>query len=217
MELTSEQRERLQKQFDFILEIDREKEIVRQTPIADASRHENDAEHAWHMAVMVMILSEYATEKIDPFRTMSMLLIHDLIEIYAGDTYAFDETAKKSQRERELLAADRLYQKLPEDQGRFLRQLWDEFEEQKTPEARFARAMDNLQPMMLNKATDGISWVEHGVRLSQVLHRNENTARGSEILWQYAQENWLKPSVEKGFLSDDVSGKTDGSPEDTPD
>lgn len=205
MELTKEQRERLQKQFDFILEIDREKEIVRQTPIADASRHENDAEHAWHMAVMVMILSEYATEPIDPLRTMSMLLIHDLIEIYAGDTYAFDEEGKQSQEKREHEAADRLYQKLPEDQGAYFRSLWDEFEEQKTPEARFARAMDNLQPMMLNRATDGISWLEHGVRLSQVLDRNKNTAKGSEILWQYAQDEWLNPSVADGFLQDDVS------------
>ena len=203
MELTREQEERLQRQFRFILEIDREKEIVRQTPIADASRKENDAEHAWHMAVMVLLLAEYANEPIDPLKTISMLLIHDLVEVYSGDTYAYDEKGKESQRERELAAADRLYGLLPEDQGAELRALWDEFEERKTPEARFARTMDNLQPMMLNHATGGISWTEHGVALSQILRRNERTAEGSELLWQYARDNWLMPNVARGSIRDD--------------
>lgn len=203
MEFTKDQLERLRRQFAFIVEIDREKEIVRQTPIADASRKENDAEHAWHMAVMVLLLAEYASEPIDPLRTISMLLIHDLVEIYSGDTYAYDEKGKESQRERELAAADRLYGLLPEDQAVQMRALWDEFEERKTPEAKFARSMDNLQPMMLNNATDGISWVEHGVRLSQILARNERTAEGSEILWQYARDQWLLPNVEKGRVKDD--------------
>lgn len=203
MELTRGQEERLQKQFRFILEIDREKEIIRQTPIADASRKENDAEHAWHMAVMVLLLAEYANEPIDPLKTISMLLIHDLVEVYSGDTYAYDEKGKESQRERELAAADRLYGLLPEDQATQLRALWDEFEERKTPEARFARTMDNLQPMMLNNATGGISWTEHGVALSQILKRNEKTAEGSDLLWQYAHDNWLMPNVEKGTIRDD--------------
>lgn len=203
MELTREQEERLQKQFRFILEIDREKEIIRQTPIADASRKENDAEHAWHMAVMVLLLAEYANEPIDPLKTISMLLIHDLVEVYSGDTYAYDEKGKESQRERELAAADRLYGLLPEDQAAQLRALWDEFEERKSPEARFARTMDNLQPMMLNNATGGISWTEHGVALSQILKRNEKTAEGSDLLWKYARDNWLMPNVEKGTIRDD--------------
>ena len=203
MKLTQEQRERLQKQFDFIVTIDREKEIGRQTPIADGSRKENDAEHAWHMAVMVMLLAEYAEEPIDPLRTIEMLLIHDLVEIYSGDTYAYDESGKLSQREREREAADRLYNILPEDQARQLRSLWDEFEERQSPEARFARTMDNLQPMMLNHVTNGISWVEHGVKLSQILQRNKRTAEGSGILWDYAREQWLMPHVEQGQIIDD--------------
>ena len=198
--LTEEQVRRLDDQFRFILEIDKEKSIVRQTPISDASRMENDAEHAWHMAVMTLLLSEYATEKIDVLRTVSMLLIHDLIEIYAGDTYAFDEEAKAGQAERERAAADRLYALLPEDQGRKMRGLWDEFEAAETPEAKFARAMDNLQPMMLNNATEGVSWVEHGVRLEQILERNRNTHKGSEVLWEYARDHLLMPNVKKGYI-----------------
>ena len=198
--LTEEQIRRLDDQFRFILEIDKEKSIVRQTPISDASRMENDAEHAWHMAVMTLLLSEYATEKIDVLRTVSMLLIHDLIEIYAGDTYAFDEEARKGQAERERAAADRLYALLPEDQGRKMRGLWDEFEAAETPEAKFARAMDNLQPMMLNNATEGVSWVEHGVRLEQILERNRNTHKGSEVLWEYARDHLLMPNVKKGYI-----------------
>ena len=198
--LTEEQVRRLDDQFRFILEIDKEKSIVRQTPISDASRMENDAEHAWHMAVMTLLLSEYATEKIDVLRTVSMLLIHDLIEIYAGDTYAFDEAAKAGQAERERAAADRLYALLPEDQGRKMRGLWDEFEAAETPEAKFARAMDNLQPMMLNNATEGVSWVEHGVRLEQILERNRNTHKGSEVLWEYARDHLLMPNVKKGYI-----------------
>lgn len=195
--------ERLEKQLSFLLEIDREKEIVRQTPLADGSRKENDAEHAWHMAVMVLLLSEYSNEPIDSLRTISMLLIHDLVEVYSGDTYAYDEEGKASQRERELAAAQRLYGLLPEDQAEQMRALWDEFEERKTPEARFARTLDNLQPMMLNNASGGISWIEHGVSLSQILRRNERTAEGSEMLWQYARDTWLMPNVARGTVRDD--------------
>ena len=203
MEWSEEQLERLRKQFTFLLEIDREKEILRQTPLADASRRENDAEHAWHMAVMVLLLAEYSNEPIDLLRTISMLLIHDLVEVYSGDTYAYDEKGKASQRERELAAADRLYGMLPADQAEQMRALWDEFEERATPEAKFARTMDNLQPMMLNDASGGISWTEHGVALSQILRRNAQTGEGSELLWQYAQETWLMPNVEKGTVRDD--------------
>ena len=192
--------ERLRKQLEFALEIDKEKNILRQTHLSGHGRRENDAEHAWHMAVMTLLLSEYATEKIDVLRTVSMLLIHDLIEIYAGDTYAFDEEAKAGQAERERAAADRLYALLPEDQGRKMRGLWDEFEAAETPEAKFARAMDNLQPMMLNNATEGVSWVEHGVRLEQILERNRNTHKGSEVLWEYARDHLLMPNVKKGYI-----------------
>ncbi|WP_337935471.1 HD domain-containing protein [Jutongia sp.] len=195
---------RLEQQIAFCREIDKEKFIGRQTWLTGATRKENDAEHAWHMAVMTVLLSEYANEEIDVLRTMTMLLIHDLVEIYAGDTYAYDEEGKKTQKRRELAAADRLFQMLPEDQGKKFREIWEEFEAENTPESRFARTMDNLQPMMLNAATDGKSWTDRGIRLSQILGRNKNTAKGSEVLWEYAKENFLQPNLEKGRIVEDV-------------
>ncbi len=199
-------RERLEKQFDFCREIDREKFIVRQNYLTDGSRRENDAEHAWHMAIMTLILSEYANEKIDVLRTISMLLIHDLVEIDAGDTFAYDEEAKKTQRQREMAAADRIFKLLPEDQALHFRQLWDEFEEHKTPEAKFARAMDNIHPAMMNSASDGKLWKEKGVRLSQILNRNKDSAEGSKVLWDYAYHHLIQPNVEKGRIADDAAG-----------
>ena len=192
--------ERLEKQFAFCREIDREKQIGRQTYLADGSRKENDAEHAWHMAVMTLLLSEYSNEDIDVLRTISLLLIHDLVEIYAGDTFAYDETGKQSQREREEQAADRLFAMLPEDQGQYMRELWEEFEAEETGEAKFARTMDHIQPLMLNDASKGKSWQEHGICLSQILHRNERTADGSETLWNYAKEQFIEPNLEKGRI-----------------
>lgn len=193
-------RERLDKQMAFCREIDKEKQIGRQTYLADGTRKENDAEHAWHMAVMTLLLSEYANEEIDVLRTMSMLLIHDLVEIDAGDTYAYDEEAKKDQQERERRAADRIFAILPEDQAEKLRALWDEFEAGQTKEACFARAMDNIQPVLLNASSDGKAWKEKNVRLEQVLNRNDNTAKGSETLWQYVLERFIMPNVDKGRL-----------------
>ena len=194
--------ERLDQQFAFLREIDREKEIVRQTYLADGSRKEGDAEHAWHMAIMTLLLSEYANEKIDVLKTVSMLLIHDLVEIDAGDTYAYDETGKTTQREREVRAAERLFGLLPEDQGKKMRALWEEFEARETPEARFARTMDCVQPLMLNDASGGRSWAEHGVRVSQVLARNAHTAGGSQAIWDYAKANFLDPHVGKELKND---------------
>lgn len=196
---------RLDQQFDFFREIDREKFIGRQTYLTDGVRRENDAEHAWHMALMTILLSEYANEKIDVLKTVTMLLIHDLVEIDAGDTYAYDEEGKKTQAAREAKAAERIYGLLPEDQGAKLLALWREFEERRTPEAKFARTMDCIQPLMLNDATGGKSWLEHGVRLSQVLERNANTAEGSKELWDYARARLIEPNVEKGRLSNDAS------------
>ena len=195
--------ERLKKQLDFALEIDKEKNIFRQTHLSGHGRNENDAEHAWHMAIMAYILKEYSNEPIDIAKVMLMCLIHDIVEIDAGDTYAYDETGKATQREREEKAADRIFSLLPEEQGRKLRDLWEEFEERKTPEAKFARTMDNIQPLMLNAATDGKAWEEHGVHLSQVLQRNEKTAEGSEVLGKYAYETFIRPNVEKGRLKED--------------
>ena len=192
--------ERFAKQLAFILEADKEKNILRQTHLSGRGRQENDAEHAWHMAIMTILLSEYANEKIDVLKTVTMLLIHDIVEIDAGDTYAYDEEAKKTQKQREEKAADRIYGLLPQDLQEKMRALWEEFEAQKTPEARFARTMDNIQPLMLNAATDGKAWVEHGVHLEQILQRNQNTAKGSEILWKYARENFIEPNVKNGNI-----------------
>lgn len=195
-----EQKLRLQKQFDFLREIDKEKNIFRQTFIADGSRKENDAEHSWHLALMVMLLSEYSNEKIDVLRTMSMVLIHDLIEIDAGDTYAYDTEGNKTKKERELKAAERIFNLLPSDQAEYVRSLWDEFEEEVTPEALFANSVDKLQPLMLNHASGGKSWVEHDVHSDQVYNRNRKTSEGSRKLWEYADGNFIVPNIEKGIL-----------------
>lgn len=157
---------------------------------------EDDAEHAWHMAIMAIMLSEYSNEKIDVLKTVSMLLIHDLVEIYAGDTYAYAGVSKQEQHDREAQSADRLFGMIPEE-GKKLQTLWDEFERADTPEARFAHTMDNIQPMMLNDYTGGKAWKEHGVHLSQILKRNEHTAEGSQILWEYAREKIISPHVGK--------------------
>lgn len=194
---------RLEKQFDFFREIDKEKFIGRQTYLTDGERKENDAEHAWHMAIMTVLLSEYANEKIDVLKTVMMLLIHDLVEIDAGDTYAYDEEGKKTQREREEKAAKRIFGLLPEEQGGKLMALWEEFEAYETPEANFAHTMDNIQPVMLNDATDGKAWLEHGVHLSQILGRNKKTAEGSRELWQYAYEKMIAPNAAKGRIIED--------------
>lgn len=194
-------REQLDQQFDFAREIDKEKLICRQTYLSDASRKENDAEHAWHLAMMTILLSDYANVPIDVLHTVTMVLLHDIVEIDAGDTYAFDEENKKTQRNREVQASKRLFGILPREQGEKLRLIWEEFEEQKTPEAKFARTMDNLQPAMLNDASGGLSWREHQVQLSQILNRNKNTANGSKELWEYAFENIFSPNVKNGNIS----------------
>ena len=194
------EKSRLEKQFDFCREIDKEKFIKRQTYLSDGIHKENDAEHAWHMAVMAILLGEYANEGIDILKTVTMLLIHDLVEIDAGDTYAYDEEAKKTQGQREKAAADRIFGLLPEDQGKYMRGVWEEFEEGETPEAKFAHTMDNIQPTMLSAATGGKGWEEHGVHLGQILDRNKNTAQGSEKLWEYSYQNFISPNMEKGKI-----------------
>ena len=193
-------RQRLEKQFDFIREIDKEKFIQRQTYLTDGVRKENDAEHAWHMAIMTILLSEYANEKIDVLKTVTMLLLHDIVEIDAGYTYAYDEDAKKTQREREERASERIFGLLPDDQKERFQAIWEEFEAGETAEAKFARTMDNIQPVMLNAATDGKAWEEHGVCLEQIMNRNKNTAKGSEALWDYARRNFVEPNVENGKI-----------------
>lgn len=195
---------RIEKQFAFIKEIDKEKFIERQTLLTGGKRKENDAEHAWHMALMTILLSEYSNEKIDVLKTVTMLLLHDIVEIDAGDTYCYDEEGKKTQHEREQRAADRIFGLLPEDQCEKLKNLWLEFEEGETAEAKFAHTMDNIQPLMLNDATEGKMWVERKIALSQVLGRQKNTLKGSQTLWEYSFDNFIKPNVIKGRLIDDT-------------
>lgn len=193
--------ERLRKQMDFIREIDREKEVSRQTYLADGSRKEDDAEHAWHLAVMAFLLAEYANEDIDVFKTVKIVLIHDLVEIYAGDTYAYDTEGAKTQRSREVAAANKLFSLLPQDQEQELRRLWEEFEEAVTPEAKFARTLDKFQPVVLNDASNGISWKEHGVYEQQILKRNEKTHEGSETIWAY-EKSLIDKNVKNGNIKD---------------
>ena len=191
--------ERLKKQLDFALEIDKEKNILRQTHLSGHGRNENDAEHAWHMAIMAYLLREYSNEPVDITRVMLMCLIHDVVEIDAGDTYAYDEEGKKTQKAREEAAKERIYSLLPEDQKEELAAIFDEFEESKTPETKFAHAMDNLQPLMLNNSNDGGDWREHGVSAKQVYGRQSRTKEGSEKLYEVTDQI-IKKHREKGNL-----------------
>ncbi|SER52721.1 HD domain-containing protein [Lachnobacterium bovis] len=204
MSLTQEKIEKIDKLCEFFIIIDKEKEIFRQTYLADASRKENDAEHAWHMAIMVMLLKDYANEPIDELRTIEMLLVHDLVEIYAGDTYAYDEEGKKSQRKRELESADNLFGILPEDERKMIRGLWDEFEKYETPESKFAHTMDNLQPVLLNAATGGKGWLEKKPKISQIMERNKKTAEGSKDLWEYFGKKYIRPNITPNKIQEDV-------------
>lgn len=190
---------RLEKQMEFVLEVDKLKKITRQTYLSDGSRKENDTEHSWHLALMCALLSEHANEKIDVTKTMLMVLIHDIVEIDAGDTYAYDTQGNTTKREREVKAAERLFNILPEDQAVYLRNLWEEFEEAQTPEAKFALTLDKVQPVMLNAASGGRSWREHEVEVSQIMKRNERTPEGSQDLWKYIEALILE-NVEKGNI-----------------
>ena len=191
---------RIEKQFEFIREIDKEKTIKRQNYLSDGVTRENDAEHAWHMAIMAILLSEYSDEPIDVLKTVTMILTHDLVEIEAGDTFAFDEQAKLTQRERELEAADHIFSMLPEDQGKKLRALWDEFEAGETAEAKFANAMDRTQPLVLHAANEGKMWLEKGVNLTQVKKRASAIAKASEMIYDFAYENIIAPNVASGKI-----------------
>ena len=195
-------KERFQKQLDFILEADKEKNILRQTHLSGHGRRENDAEHAWHMAIMIYLLKEYANEEIDVAKAMMMALIHDIVEIDAGDTYAYDTKGLETQKEREEKAAERIFGMLPEDQKAELKSLFEEFEAYETPEAKFARAMDNFQPLLLNDSNDGGDWKEHGVCRSQIMGRHKKTRLGSEEIGQYSEE-LIMENVKKGNIRDE--------------
>ena len=191
--------ERLQQQMNFCLEIDKEKNILRQTHLSGGGRRENDAEHAWHMAIMAYVLREYSNEPVDIGKVMLMCLIHDIVEIDAGDTYAYDAEGLKTQKEREEAAKERIYSLLPDDQKRELQALFEEFEAYETPEAKFARAMDNLQPLMLNNSNHGGDWKAHQVTAEQVYGRQAKTKLGSETLYALTDEI-LKEHIRAGNL-----------------
>ncbi len=192
--------ERLKKQLNFSLEIDKEKNIFRQTHLSGHGRAENDAEHAWHMAVMAYLLREYANETVDISRVILMCLIHDIVEIDAGDTYAYDEKAKETQKAREEAAKERLFSLLPEDQKAELVSLFEEFEAYETPESKYAHTIDNLQPLILNNSNDGSDWKEHGVTASTIYKRQRLTSLGSEALFEQVTDPIIQTHIRKGNL-----------------
>lgn len=201
-ESLSEQASRFQKQIEFIVEADKLKHTLRRTVLMDRSRRENSAEHSWHIALTVLVLSEYARDKnIDLFRVLKMLLVHDLVEIDAGDTYCYDDLGRENQADREKIAADRLFNMLPEDQAISLHALWDEFEARTTPESRFANALDRLQPFLHNYLTEGLTWQENEVKSNQVVARMQPVEDGSPFLWKYVRA-LIDDAVEKGYLAE---------------
>ena len=191
--------ERLKRQLDFALEIDKEKNVFRQTHLSGHGRNENDAEHAWHMAIMAYVLREYSNEKVDIGKVMLMCLIHDIVEIEAGDTYAYDTEAKETQKEREDAAKEKIFSLLPNDQKEEMIRLFDEFEDARTPEAKYAHAMDNLQPLLLNNSNGGEDWRAHGVTSGQVYERQSKTKFGSEKLFEVT-DRIIQENIKKGSL-----------------
>ena len=193
--------ERIDKQLAFSLEIDKVKNIFRQTHLSGNGRNENDAEHSWHMAVMAYLLKEYANGEIDIAKVMLMCLIHDIVEIDAGDTYAYDAESLKTQKAREDAAKERIFSMLPEEQAREFIEIFDEFEAYETSESKFAHAMDNIQPLILNDSNDGSDWREHNVTVAQIYGRQSKTKLGSERLFEVTDEI-IKRNVRKGNLKE---------------
>lgn len=191
--------ERLKKQMEFIIEVDKLKDIIRQTNLTNGERKENDAEHSWHLALMAVFLSEYAKEPVDVLQVIKMVLIHDLVEIDAGDTYLYDEAGNGTKAAREQKAAERIFNILPGDQAEELFKLWQEFEDRKTPESKFANTLDRIQPVFLNDATEGRAWREHDVCIDQIMSKNEYTSQGSDVLWTYIQDVFEK-NIENGNI-----------------
>ncbi len=191
---------RLRQQIAFIAEVDKVKNVFRRSYISDQSRHENDAEHSWHFCLMAMILIEHSNQPdLDLLKVLKMAIIHDIVEIDAGDTYIYDEEAKKSQYEKESQAADRIFGMLPEDQERAYREIWEEFEAGKSKEAIFAKTIDRMHPMLLNYLAEGKAWNDHGITAEDVRRVNSRIESGSQELWQFA-ESLIEECVEKGWL-----------------
>ena len=193
--------DRLEQQIAFIVEIDRLKTVIRQNYLADGSRRENTAEHSWHVTLMAMILCEHAAEPVDRARVLELLLVHDLVEIDAGDTFAYDSVGEQSKAAREQAAAERIFGLLPAAQAERLRAAWDEYEASETPEARFALSLDRLMPMIHNSLTEGRAWQANGVTADKVRHRAESISRGAPALGALAGK-LIASSVAAGFLAD---------------
>ena len=193
--------ERLSKQLAFALEIDKEKRITRQTHLSEHGRNETDAEHAWHMAIMAYLLREYANEEVDITKVMMMCLIQEIVEIEAGDTYAYDSEGLATQKEREDRAKERIFSLLPEDQKNELISLFDEFEAYETPEAKFAHSMDNFQPLILNNSNEGGDWKEHDVTAAKVYGRQSKTRLGSEKIYEITDQ-LIQENIRKGNLKE---------------
>jgi putative hydrolase of HD superfamily len=189
----------LRRQLTFIVEVDRMKAVLRQSPVAAVERRENDAEHSWHLALMAIVLAEHAREPVDVARVVELVVLHDLVEVYAGDVSVHDEAGRAGQVEREQAAADRLYALLPDEQGRRLRAAWDEFEAHVTPEARFARAMDRLQPLLLSWMSAGRHWTDEGVTTEDIRGLLRIIEDGSPDLWA-AAEVLIDESDRRGYL-----------------
>lgn len=199
---------RLRAQLEFLIEVDRLKTVLRQSPLAAADRRENDAEHSWHLALMVPLLAEYADEPIDVGHAMKLVVLHDLVEIYAGDTPLYDEVGRLDQREREVAAADRLFAMLPADQAAEFRALWDEFEDRRTPEARFAKAIDRLEPNLLNWMAGGGTWLTPGVTADIVRERTEHIGQASTALGE-AMTALIAGAERNGWVA---AGQQGGAP-----
>lgn len=195
--------ERISKQLAFALEIDKVKNIFRKTHLSGKGRFENDAEHSWHMAIMAYLFREYANEAVDVLRVMMMCLIHDIVEIDAGDTFAYDDEALKSQKDREDAAKQRLFSILPEEQAKELIALFDEFEANETADARFAHAMDNFQPLILNSSNDGYDWQGHHVTIEQVYNRHSKTKLGSDKLFEVS-DRMIREDIQKGNIGENL-------------
>ena len=192
----------LDQQLKFVAEIDKMTQIFRRTMLIDGSRRENDAEHSWHIAVMALLFSDYVKEKPDLGRVVKMLVVHDLVEIYAGDTFAFDVEANKSKEENEIAAADKLFSQLPEEQGKEIRSLWEEFDEMKTPDSIYANCMDRVQPFLHNTLTTGATWVEGGVAKSQVEKRLAVVKENMPELWNWLEIN-ISEAIKKGWIKNE--------------
>ena len=202
MTMRNDKEGRLTRQLEFVLEVEKLKQVFRQTVLPGDERRENDAEHSWHLGLMAVLLLEHAGEPgVDLLKVVKMVLIHDLVEIDAGDTFAYDEAGNADKVERETVAAERIFDLLPGEQKEELRGLWDEFEERQTPAARYAAALDRLQPLMLNFQTEGAAWRRHGVTRAQVIARNRHIEEGAPALWKYAEE-LIDEAVRREYLAE---------------